>query len=207
MTKISIHKALSELKLLDKRIRKSIENFIPLGAKTKTSKVNNFKSEVDFNKDAKEDYQSILDLIQRRKDLKSAIISSNASTEVVVGGIKMKVAEAIDYKQVIDYRKMLLKNLKYSYSGIKASIEDSNAKVEANALSVAKETLKKDNVKIGDNDAVQFTKPYIEYNEFHLVDPLGAEEQIKKLEEEIDNFEAEVDAVLSESNSLTIIDV
>ena len=207
MTKISIHKALSELKLLDSRIRKSVDNFIPVGIKTKDSKVNNYKEEKDFNADTQSDYQSIKDLIERRKNIKSAIVASNAETEVEVGGLKMKVAEVIDFRNVIEYRKILLKALIFQLSNTKATLDDTNTKIHDNALVLAQKALGKDNVKIGDNDAVDIIKPYIERNEIHLVDPIGVEQEIKKLEEEIDKFEAEVDAVLSESNALTMIDV
>jgi len=44
-------------------------------------------------------------------------------------------------------------------------------------------------------------------NEWELVNPLKLEEKIKTLEESIDGFESEVDFVLSESNSITKIEV
>jgi hypothetical protein len=67
--------------------------------------------------------------------------------------------------------------------------------------------LGKDNVKAGKDDVEAIRKPYIEANEFHLFDPLKVEETVEKLEKEVSEFEAEVDAVLSEANAVTFIEI
>jgi hypothetical protein len=46
---------------------------------------------------------------------------------------------------------------------------------------------------------------YIENNTFDLVDPIGVSGKIQELENEINEFEAEIDAVLSTSNAMTMI--
>ena len=65
----------------------------------------------------------------------------------------------------------------------------------------------KDNVKIGENDVNSITEPYIEKNEFHLVDPLNLAKTIEDLSDEIEDFESNVDAALSEINALTFIEI
>lgn len=44
-------------------------------------------------------------------------------------------------------------------------------------------------------------------NEFEIIDPLNVKQQIEKLSNRIEEFESEVDAVLSESNATTFIEV
>ena len=103
MRKISITEALNELKLYDSKILKAITNAKLVGAAKKFSdKVGVFKKE-DFEDRAKASYQSVTDLIANRNALKSAIVKSNAITEVTVNGKTMTVAEAIERKNSIDY--------------------------------------------------------------------------------------------------------
>ena len=49
--------------------------------------------------------------------------------------------------------------------------------------------------------------PYRSANEYGLVDALEAEKLIKKMKDEIQDFESEVDTVLQISNSVTIIEI
>ena len=57
------------------------------------------------------------------------------------------------------------------------------------------------------DDYDSIAKPFIEMNELKLLDPCEVESKIETLDEKIDNFLAEVDFVLSESNSRTEIEV
>ena len=50
-------------------------------------------------------------------------------------------------------------------------------------------------------------EPFVKRNEFHLVDPLNIENKIRELEKEVDDFELEVDAALSEINAITTIEI
>ena len=95
MRKISITEALNELKLYDSKITKAITNATLCGATKKSSdKVGVVKKE-DFEDRAKASYQSVTDLIANRNTLKSAVVKSNAVTEVTVDDKVMTVAEAI----------------------------------------------------------------------------------------------------------------
>ena len=58
-----------------------------------------------------------------------------------------------------------------------------------------------------DSDAMQsLRKTYIENNTYDLIDPLGVANVIKSLEDEINKFNTEIDAALSCSNALTVIE-
>jgi hypothetical protein len=86
-------------------------------------------------------------------------------------------------------------------------MEARNLMVEQNLQKVLEATFGKDNVKITKDDMDAVRKPFLESNEWGLVDPLKIEESIEKLETEIGEFESEVDAVLSETNAITLIEV
>jgi len=64
-----------------------------------------------------------------------------------------------------------------------------------------------DKVKPTDDDVKAIVDPFVKRNQFHLVDPLVAEALIEKLKKEVEDFEMEVDACLSEINATTFIEV
>jgi len=68
------------------------------------------------------------------------------------------------------------------------------------AILGSKENAKKEEVEL-------HTKAFMERNEYILLDPLKISTRIEALDEKITNFKAEVDAVLSESNALTTVNV
>lgn len=100
---ITITEALNELKLYDARIRKAISNTKLAGAAKKSSARIGAITKNEFNEHAKASYQSVTDLIANRNTLKSAIVKSNAVTEITVNGKVMTVAEAIERKNAICY--------------------------------------------------------------------------------------------------------
>ena len=53
----------------------------------------------------------------------------------------------------------------------------------------------------------EVTKVIVEANELKVIDPLKVSKKIEALETKIEIFESEVDIVLSESNSSTMIEV
>lgn len=58
-----------------------------------------------------------------------------------------------------------------------------------------------------DSEAMKaLRKTYIENNKYDLIDPLDVASIMEKLENEINEFETEVDAALSVSNALTVIE-
>ena len=206
--KMSIHRALGELKTLDKRIRKEIENTIFIGAKKKSSNTE-YKTRtsiVDFNNNVNSSIQSINDLILRRKEIKEAIVNSNANTFVTMGDNKMTVASAIERKTSIGYDKFLLSKIKEQYALIVGFVEENNEEVECD-LSSKIDNMLNANDKNNINGIEEFSKAYRNSNSWEVIDPVDLKSLIDKLEKEITIFENEVDVVLSESNAITFIEV
>ena len=59
-----------------------------------------------------------------------------------------------------------------------------------------------------DSDAMKaLRKTYIENNTYDLIDPLNVTKLIEDLSNEVDNFNIEVDAALSVSNAVTVIEI
>lgn len=205
---MTIHRALAELKLIDARIEKAIQQVEPTGVMQKDKLVNGFFQKADFEKDVLAKYQSVTDLIERKNKIKSAIVAANGKTMVKVAGKEMTISDAITYKTVINVKQMLVDSLKNRHSKVKAKFITENEKVYSVALENAKIMIGKqgdERVKPTDEDVKAIVEPFVKRNEFHLIDPLKVDELTVKLQEELDNFTAEVDAVLSEINAITFI--
>lgn len=129
MAKYSIHRALAELKLLDKRITKTINNLKVVTYK-KGNKLECNIAEEEFKAVVEADMQSVKDLITRRKEIKEKIVKSNAETLVTIAGKEMTVAAAIERKESIKYEKRLAEELKNQLNNLKAIINNRNEQVE-----------------------------------------------------------------------------
>ncbi len=77
---ISVTQALAELKLLEKRITKSLSCI----KWSDVSSKNNSIDELQLKKLAESEYQSYTDLLKRRDTIKRAVVLSNATTNVTV---------------------------------------------------------------------------------------------------------------------------
>lgn len=210
--KMTIHNALAELKTLDARIEKAIrETPYVLAAKHSAEKINGM-SIADFKTQIKSCYQKATDLIARRDAMKRAVVLSNANTKITIGGNEYTVAEAIEMKNHgIEFKERLLNAMTYAYNDAQNDLSRNSGdslerKAEQYVLAVI-QAQPKDSKMTVDSDAMQsLRKTYIENNTYDLIDPLGVANVIKSLEDEINKFNTEIDAALSCSNALTVIE-
>jgi hypothetical protein len=205
--KMTIHRALSELKLIDSKIEKQINEIVPSGIYQKGKLINNYVKEEDFSASAKSKFDSVNDLIARKNAIKSAIVEANGVTKVKVSEKEMTIADAINFKAVVKFKKKLIETLKARQQQSVAQLNQQNTIVEQNVQRILEATFGKENVKAGKDDVESVRKPYMDANEFHLFDPLKVAEKVEAMEKEVGNFEMEVDAVLSEINAVTFIEV
>lgn len=209
MTKetMTIHEALSELKVLDKRIKKEISEakFADFNQHCNT-KINGVAIS-DYKSTIQAKYAKITDLIKRRTAIKKAITNSNATTVVTIGDTTMTVAEAIEYKRSgIEFKEMLLNKVSADYNIATRNIHATNDTISDKAISyVERAYANKESV---NKDVIESAKAkFIEDNSLDLIDPIGCEKIIESLSVETDTFMSKVDATLSISNALTKITV
>jgi hypothetical protein len=205
--RMTIHRALAELKLIDSKIEKQIDEIVPVGIFQKGKLINNHIKEEDFSKSAISKFDSVNDLIMRKNLIKSAIIEANSITKVQVSGKEMTIADAINHKTIIKFKRNLLDTLKSRQKQSFAQLNQQNLAIEQNLQKILEATFGKENVKVGKDDFEAVRKPYMEANEYHLFDPLNVSKKIEEIENEVEAFEMEVDAVLSEINAITIIEI
>ncbi len=204
--KMTITRALVELKTLNKRIMNAIDNLIPVTIVTGKNVPRGFTTREDFEKDVKAKYESVNALIDRRKQIKSKIVTANAVTEVEIAGAKMTIAEAIERKSSIALEKSLLGRLSEKYASNLKVHEQAEFKCNDQLQRLLEVNFGKDSkAKSEEIDAI--SKPYLENNAPRFIDPLDVKKKIEELANEISKFEAEVDVVLSEANAKTEIEI
>ena len=207
MEKMLVTQALNELKLLDDRINKAINDAVlVIAAKRSEKKVNPNLTKEEFEIRAKAGYQSVLDLIERRKKIKAAVVTSNAMTKVTVHGEEMTVAEAIERKSTIDYEISLLRQMQSQWGVQNREMNMQNMRMEERIDKYIETFVGKDTSKAKDNELEAMIKPMRESGEYALVDPLSIEKKITDLDDYIKGFRSEVDAILQISNCNTYIE-
>ena len=195
-------RCLVELKTLDNRINKLISSTTFITYKTKNKNYN--YSEDDFKKGVLSDYQSLTDLIERRQKIKNAIVLSNATTEVEIAGKKMTVSQAIEFKNTIAYKINLLESLKRQRQHVTIETETHKIRVQQKIDENVRIICGKDSKP--DAQVIQTVSEGIAKGDpIEVFDPLSIDKVIKDLEETIEDFNANVDFVLSESNALTTV--
>jgi len=203
---ISITKALRELKTLDARILKKINETTFAASKKPKENIRGFKTVDEFEKEAKESIQSIKDLMNRRKQIKKSIVESNAITVVEVSGVKMTVADAIERKNFIEIEKTLLRKMNTDYAQSQEKVEVNNELAQDRLDTQLNNMISKDGKT--DLTAVEgYKKLFWESEETKLIDPIHVKEISTKMALDIESFEDDVDVALSEINARTLITI
>lgn len=207
--KMTVHKALSELKLLDSRIEKAIvEGIYCVANKHSNDKINGIVL-YEYTKIMQGRYDKATDLINRRKAIKKVVVLSNAVTKVEVAGTEYTVAEAIEMKNHgVEFDKLLMAAMQKHYKNAQMQIKQENGKdLEERADQYVTAIYGQKEGKTNTGDIEKVKSDFLAANQYELVDPLHVLDKIEELEKNINDFMAEVDSALSVSNALTEITI
>jgi hypothetical protein len=144
--------------------------------------------------------------------MKRAVVLSNATTKVKVGENEYTVAEAIEMKNHgMEFRSALLRQMNSAYVTAQNELnrnggEALEKKAEQYVLAVIAAQPKDSKMSVDSEAMKVMRKTYIDNNTYDLVDPLDVTKIMETLDAEINEFNAEVDAALSCSNALTVIE-
>lgn len=206
--RMTITEGLVELKLYDNKISKAIADTRLIDIKKKKDNKIGTMLVDNYEKRAKESYQSILDMMKNRDAIKRAIVLSNATTQVTINGKTMTVAEAIEKRNLNDNMGFLLGKMETSLSNVENQLTSRNADVDAAAEKLLVSYYGKDAAKkVAKEDYDSVVTPYKEANEWVVVDPLNLRDKYEKLRDETDGFMSNVDSALSISNATTFIEI
>lgn len=206
---MTIHKALAELKILDGRINKEIQNGLYCAAnKHSNAKINGIPIE-DFKKAVQGTYDKVTDIINRRKSIKKAVVLSNAKTTVKITDAEYTVAEAIEMKNHgIEFEALLINTMDRQYQQAQAEVNrqnGNNLEERSDQYVTAIYGQKEGGTSSADIEKVR--KDFLEANSYEIIDPINVPEKVETLRQKIDAFMAEVDSALSVSNALTEITI
>lgn len=207
--KMTVHKALAELKIIDDRILKAISG----GTFCVANKHSNDKIKgvpvAEYEKVMQGFFDKANDLITRRNAIKRAVVLSNAVTKVKIDEIEYTVAEAIEMKNHgIELQQMLLGELQRQYQKAQAEILQQNgANLEQRADRYIIDTFGSKESKTNGAEYENYRNTFMVSNSYELIDPIKILDKINELEEHIAKFTAEVDSALSVSNAITEITV
>ena len=205
--KMTVHKALAELKTLDDRINSEITGSVFVRANRHNNMKIFGKTIADFMADTESSYQSVKALINRRNAMKRAVVLSNAITKVNIGGVEYTVAEAIEMNNHGMENLVELRNcLREQYSSVKRMVESENGDKLVKACENYIQATFGTKEKINNPDIETAQNVYMANNTYDIVTGLDIEKVIKELTDRIDAFKAEVDSALSVSNALTVIE-
>lgn len=214
MTKetMTVHKALAELKTMNNRIESAINDARFVAAVKHSAEKFNGITIAEFKENIKSGYQKIQSLMARRDAMKRAVVISNATTKVKVGNTEYTVAEAIEMKNHgVEYKKVLRQHIMFEWNHAREALLNNSGDVlekraEQYVLSVIAAQPKDSKMSVDSEGMQALRKNYIENNTYDLIDPLGVVKMMEKLMDEINEFETEVDAALSVSNAITVIE-
>lgn len=212
MNKMSVTRALAELKRLDDRLNRmatdqSIFVSVAVGQGDKqkvlgvSDTVQNVVSQIQSNRDR------VNSMIELRAKIKSAVVASNASTKVTLGAREMTVAEAIELKKSIDVKRNMLNTYRRQVIQANALVAKQNAALEAQIETNLATIYGNEKGKVDASMFEAIAKPQREQKEASLIDPIKINDLIKSLEEEISLVETELDFTLSTSNAKTEFEI
>lgn len=211
---MSVTRALVELKTLGDKINRAISSgtYVALqtgtGDKSKFSNaatVSPFASKVEAESKIKGSFDSVESLVNRRQAIKSAIILSNAKTNVTFGAKTITVAEAIELKSTVEFRKSFLTNLQTQLNYANREMILKNTALDAKIDKLLETTYGSEKTKVDASIVEAISKPQRDHGEVVLFDPLDIQSKIDAQRELLDQLESELDFTLSESNARTTI--
>ena len=207
--KMTVHQALCEIKVAEKKMLKTMDGFTVVGYnKANADKVNGMTVD-SFVENAKKSYQSALAQIARLNALKAAVSDYNATTKINVGGVEYTVAQAIYMMQYgIDFKKNLARKISDQFSSAQRYVQRFNDNdLNEAAERAANLVFSSDKADKSAEKFLTFISNYKRENQMQLIDPIKAQVELEKLQAEIDDFEANVDAAIQVANATTVIEI
>ena len=210
---MTIHRALAELKVMDNRINKAINEGVYVIANKHSNEKIAGKTINDFKDYMRACHNKVTDLINRRNAIKRAVVLSNATTKVKVNDVEYTVAEAIEMKNHgMKFKEYYMRVVTNQNATAQAELNrNSGEAIEKRAEKYILDVIAaqpKDAKMSVDSEAMKaLRKTYIENNTYDLIDPLNVTKMIEELSTEIDKFNTEIDSALSVSNAITVIDI
>lgn len=204
---MTLTKALAELKLLSKRIESKLKDLKPVTVKKGAKFEASIKSQRDFERDARASWQSLFDLMARRRRIKTALVMANANTRLTINGETMTIADAIERKNMLDLERRICDEMRKKLLDVEDAVDRHNSEMHEKLVGLLESTYAKRESQLSKDDYDRIARPFLESNEAKLVDPLNLRRTLDAMEDNYEKFLSEVDVCLSVANASTIIHI
>lgn len=213
MATMNLTRVLSRISVLKKMIGKSIEQMTVVavtrgqGERRRMAALSSGSIE-DVTQRITSSFQSAVDLIAERARLREALLDANSKVIVVINRRPMTIAAAVEYKNSLEFDKMLIATVKRQLVNAEQIVEKENDRLQDsidNLLISTFQTTDKSKIKPELYEAI--AAPQREEKEAALLDPLNIRVRLDEMEKNVGDFLAEVDFALSEVNARTGIEV
>lgn len=181
-------------------------NLIAVKQGAKIRKPNSSYNEKSFIEQANQSYQSVLDIERRILSIKNQIDASNFTTKVKIGDTEMTVQEALNMKRLIELKQNRLYYLKSMKQRAQTDFDAGNEENRRRIEKMSQDQMSNGSSKAGDAEK-EIVESVEKIYKMDFIDPVNLSDEIEKLENEIAEFNNNIDYVLSESNSTTYIEV
>ena len=166
-----------------------------------------------FENEAKSAYQSITDMIDRYTRLDTAITLANASTEIKLSDdTVMTRAAAISMRKALvgdtttDFTGKLINVLERQFASVSATANELNAKADRELEQYKDNMTSCDKAKELTPAVTQTLESLVADNRADIIDPIGVEKEIKKLEDKYETLKKELDSAIKVSNATTFVE-
>lgn len=207
---ISVQRALSELTILDKKINDFSSENHRFTTYLKSGKMVRGHQDKDrFAREAKRYLDSLVDALDRRARIKSAIVQSNAVTKITVAGKEMTVAEAIEMKNSIATQETIVYRMKYDLGKTQEAAERNRNNANARLESRIDELTRREgrNGEVNLEDEISALRAIHDKTQvFEVFDPANITDVIEELSNFATTFRRDIDLALLESNVATEIE-
>jgi len=207
---LTITRALSELKTLEKRIgsacRESVYTTVVFNGDIATQSGVRYGTVENFKKEAIAAKKKVEDLITRRRNIKSALLTANNSITVDVCGEVITIAEAIDrkafYTTIID----MFGTIKCNMVSVEVQYQNNRKQLDDKKQSLLTTLVGKDK-KVSTEEQTATIAMFDQTNRLTLDDPAKSTEWVDASIDQMESFLAEVDFCLSEANARNTIEI
>lgn len=201
VTNMSLHRIIAEIKAAEEKLQA-----IPRSVFVFTVPVDDQVNIDEGKRQSQSAYDSVAALLSNLATLKAARNKVNAVTEITIAGKKMTIDQALAKKSANVFQLSFLNTLRTQMNAGKAQVDQIQAAIEnkiAQQVAAASTGTKK-----ASEDEIAVFRRLAERNtkkEVVVFDGLKA--NVDKMAADLEQFNIEVDYVLSEANATTKVDV
>lgn len=208
---ISVSRALIELKRFESRINSAITagmyGVVQRGQGSLAKIANSALTVAETEAAINASFQTVESLIANREAIKAAIVASNAVTEVTFRGRKMTVAAAIEMKSSVATRERFLLQVRHSLQVAKDRVTRDNAALDVETANMLNSMFGADKSKHDAEQVNMIRSTQEKSKESSVVSLKLIESKIANMESLILDIKSDIDFLLTESNSATMISV